>query len=386
MINRNRIKERFISLAVIGSESRKEARLARKLKKDLERMGAAIFEDAAAQQVGSNCGNLIARFGKRAPFLMLNAHLDTVRPGEGVKPIVDGDIIRSDGTTILGADCKSGLTAILEALESLTEDGIKPSGIEVVFTISEEIGLLGAKHLDYKSIKSKCGFALDTSNPDVVVTSAPAANRITIDIFGVESHAGVAPEKGISAALIAAEALKSMKLGRIDFETTANIGIIEGGTASNIIPGYMKLTGEARSHNMLKLARQTKDMLKAVETAAKNASKKIDGKLVKPKFIAEVKADYPAMRVKENSSIMRLLDGASKRISANICAVAGSGGSDANIFNSRGIETVIIGTGMTDVHSRRESVKISQMEKSARLIRACIEEWMTRGSVSKKMV
>ena len=164
-----------------------------------------------------------------------------------------------------------------------------------------------------------------------------------------------------------------MKLGRIDRETTANIGIIEGGSAANIVPGKVRLQGEARSHNKSKLEKQTRHMINAVERAAKKAAKKIDGRIMKPRVESEVNPDYPAMKIKQNAPVLKMVNAAAKRVGMKMSTKAGSGGSDANIFNGMGIQTIILGTGMTDMHSTRESVKIGDMVKAAKLVRACIE-------------
>jgi len=376
VIEKERLKKLFLSLVRLSSESLSERLIAHHLKAQLESLGAAVVEDRAASAVGGNCGNLIARFGTRGPFLMLNSHMDTVRPGRNVQPVVKGDIIRSDGRTVLGADCKSGIAAIMEALESVREDRGVIEGIEVVFTVAEEVGLLGAKQLKRNAIKSKIGITLDSGDPYNVIIAAPAANRIMMDIHGFESHAGVAPEKGISAILIAAQALRAMKLGRIDHETTANIGIIEGGNATNIVPALVQLKGEARSHNTSKLERQTKQMIRAAETAAKKAAKNIDGKTMRPTVKIAVKPDYPAMKIKPNSPVMKVVKAAGVRAGLKLSTKAGNGGSDANIFNSIGIQTVILGTGMTDVHSTRENINVRDMVKAARLVRAAVDTFL----------
>jgi len=232
---------------------------------------------------------------------------------------------------------------------------------------------MGAKNIDRKLLKSKTGFALDSLRPETVIDSAPAANRIHIDIHGLESHAGMAPEKGISAVVIAADAVNSMKLGRIDSETTANIGLIGGGRATNIVPSHVSLSGEVRSHNKRKLETRTNSMIEAASKAAKKAARKIDGKIVTPHIEVKVRRDYPVMKVSRNSQIMKILRKAAKAENMEITVQPGGGGSDANIFNSMGIETIILGTGMTDVHSTRESIKISDMVKTAELLQTCVE-------------
>ena len=221
--------------------------------------------------VGGNVGNLIAKFAGTVPGsqpLLLSAHMDTVVPGEGIVPILDGDILRTDGTTVLGGDDKSGVAIICEVLRVIKENAIPCSAIDVVFTICEEAGLIGAKCLDVTSLRARTGLVLDSDSVGFLFTRAPAANRMEFRVHGLEAHAGVCPEKGINAIKVAAEGIAQMNLGRIDHETTANIGVIEGGMAVNIVPNQVVLKGEARSHDPDKLKRQTEHMQRCLEEAA----------------------------------------------------------------------------------------------------------------------
>src|SRR5918992_2161292 len=260
MINEERIKNLLLELVQIDSVSREERDVAERIKRICEEMGAEVEIDDAGEKVGGNSGNVIARFPGTIPGaepIMMSAHMDTVVPGEGVKPIVEGDIIRSDGTTVLGGDDKSGCSVIIETIRCLQEQNIPHAPIDAVFSICEEVGLLGAKHLDMSKLKSRYGLVFDSDDPGFLFTKGPSANHMEWKVFGLESHAGVAPEEGISAIKIAAEAIAEMKLGRIDEETTANIGVIQGGKATNIITNFVLLRGEARSHDEDKLNKQT---------------------------------------------------------------------------------------------------------------------------------
>src|SRR5918992_4768604 len=260
MINEERIKNLLLELVQIDSVSREERDVAERIKQICEELGAEVEIDDAGQKVGGNSGNVIARFPgtiSGAEPIMMSAHMDTVVPGEGVKPIVEGDIIRTDGTTVLGGDDKSGCAVIIETIRCLQEQNIPHAPIEAVFSICEEVGLLGAKHVDVSRLKAKYGIVFDSDDPGFLFTKGPSANHFEFKIYGLESHAGVAPEQGISAIKIAAEAIAKMKLGRIDDETTANIGVIQGGEATNIITNFVLLKGEARSHDEDKLNKQT---------------------------------------------------------------------------------------------------------------------------------
>src|SRR5256714_12292702 len=281
MINQERIKNLLLELVQIDSVSREERDVAERIKKICEELGAEVEIDDAGAKVGGNSGNVIARFPGTLPgaeSIMMSAHMDTVVPGEGVKPVIEGDIIRTDGTTVLGGDDKSGCAVIIETIRCLQEQKIPYTPIEAVFSICEEVGLLGAKHLDVSKLKSKFGIVFDSDDPGFLFTKGPSANHMEFRVHGLESHAGVAPEEGISAIKIAAEGLAAMKLGRIDSETTANIGEIEGGMATNIIPNLVAMKGEARSHSEEKLEAQTQHMKKCLEDAAAKYQVTVEGK------------------------------------------------------------------------------------------------------------
>src|SRR5215213_7179014 len=210
MINQERIKKLLLELIQIDSVSREERDVARRIKQLCEEMGAEVFVDDAGEKVGGNTGNVIARFPGTIPSaepIMMSAHMDTVVPGRGVKPVVEGDIIRTDGTTVLGGDDKSGCAVILETIRCLKEQNIPHTDIEAVFSICEEVGLLGAKHLDVSKIKSRYGIVFDSDDPGFLFTRGPSSNHLEIEVHGLESHAGVAPEQGISAIKVAAEAI-----------------------------------------------------------------------------------------------------------------------------------------------------------------------------------
>ena len=232
MINRQRLSGEFARLAAITSPPLREGAVARYLAERLAALGAEILFDRADQATGGEIGNLIAFFpaaGKDGDPLLLSVHMDTVEPGGEVVPVLIDGVFTSASGTILGADDKAGIAELIEALEVIREQAIPRGPLEVVATIAEEIGLVGAKHLDFSLLRARHGFALDTTGMGHMVLRAPAANRIRVEILGREAHAGVAPEQGVSAIRTAALALAEMRLGRIDQETTANFGKIEGG-------------------------------------------------------------------------------------------------------------------------------------------------------------
>lgn len=377
MINPERISAEFARLAAISSPSRREGAISRYLVQRLEGLGAEVIVDDAGPRAGGESGNLIARFparGKEGAPLMVSVHMDTVEPAEGVVPVLKDGVFTSAGETILGADDKAGIAEIIEALEVVRESAIPHGPLEVVVTICEEIGLLGAKLLDPALLRAKRGLALDTSGVDLVIHRAPCANKLRFEIQGLEAHAGIAPEKGISAIEVAARAIAAMPLGRIDAETTANIGTINGGQATNIVAKKVVIEGEARSHDAAKLARQTETMVNCFEQAAKAAAREVDGVLVTPEVRTEVLSDYPQMHVPRQAGILTLIEAAAARLGRSIEVKAAGGGSDANIFNSHGIETVILGTGMTNVHTVNESVRVDDMVQVAQLLVEIIRE------------
>ncbi|MGE4492098.1 MAG: M20/M25/M40 family metallo-hydrolase [Syntrophotalea sp.] len=371
MVNVERLKKEFARQAGIASPSFREGEISRYLVERFRSLGMSVVMDDAGSAIGSESGNIIARLpasGKDCEPLLLSAHMDTVVPADGVRPVLVDGIFRSAGDTVLGADDKAGLAEIVEALEIVKEQGVPHGIIEVVVTVCEEKGLLGAKHLDYSKVVSRRGLALDTSGTDRVINTAPAANKMRFVITGRESHAGIDPEKGVSAIVAAATGIAAMRLGRIDYETTANIGTIQGGSATNIIPRQVVLEGEARSHDPAKLQTQTEHMLACLRDAAQASARSIGGEQVSVSVETQVVSDYPCMAVSPDADILQLVERAARQLDRVVALCDGGGGSDANIFNAHGIETVIIGTGMTDVHTVAESVHVADMVRVTELL------------------
>ncbi|HYY98493.1 MAG TPA: M20/M25/M40 family metallo-hydrolase, partial [Pyrinomonadaceae bacterium] len=321
MINQERIKNLLLELVQIDSVSREERDVAERIKAYCEGLGAEVFIDGAGEAVGGNTGNVIARFPGTLPSaepIMMSAHMDTVVPGRGVKPIVEGDIIRTDGSTVLGGDDKSGCSVVIETIRCLQEQNIPHAPIDAVFSICEEVGLLGAKHLDMSKVRAKYGIVFDSDDPGFLFTKGPSADHFEIKIYGLESHAGVAPEQGISAIRIAAEAISAMKLFRIDDETTANIGVIRGGEATNIITNLVTLKGEARSLDDAKLEAQTAHMLKCLKDAAAKYEVTVDGVTTKARVESHVTREYHAMDVSDDSRVVRLVKEAAARMGLDV--------------------------------------------------------------------
>jgi tripeptide aminopeptidase len=370
MINQERIKNLLLELVQIDSVSREEREVAERVKQICEELGAEVFIDDAGSKVGGNTGNVIARFPGTIPDaepIMMSAHMDTVVPGRGVKPVVEGDIIRTDGSTVLGGDDKSGVSVIIETIRCLVEQNIPHAPIDAIFSICEEVGLLGAKHVDMSKVRAKYGIVFDSDDPGFLFTKGPSANHFEFKIHGLESHAGVAPEQGISAIKIAAEAIAAMKLGRIDEETTANIGAIQGGEATNIITNLVTLKGEARSLDDSKLEAQTAHMIKCLEEAAARYEVTVEGVTTKARVESEVTREYYAMDVSDDSRVVKLVKEAATRMGLDVKTLASGGGCDANIFNKRGIECANLGTGMRAIHTVKEWLDVKDMYASAEM-------------------
>jgi len=376
MINSQRLAQRFKAFVEIDSLSRQEKDVAVELEKILTAMGATVCYDTAGEQVGGNCSNLVARFKGTidAEPIFLCGHMDTVGPGKGIKVQFEDGIFRSDGTTILGADDKSALAIILEVMDVVLENKIDYPPVEIIFTICEEIGLLGAKYFDYSLMDSKFGYILDSNDTKGIVTKAPAANKITIKIYGKAAHAGVAPENGINAIMIASKAISELSLGRIDEESTCNLGIIKGGVATNIVPEFVEIHGEARSHDVEKLKTITDNIVTAFYTAAEGFKNRLDfpgsdfiGSDL-PRIETIVENDFPHTNIPEDHKAIKLARKAADNLGISLASKTIGGGADANIFFGKGIVAGVLGTGMTDVHTLNESIAIKDMENSANLV------------------
>lgn len=369
MIDRKRLAETFKFLVQIDSVSKEEGVIANEINKILESMGAETFVDNAGDKIGGNSGNLIAKFkgNTQAPPLLLNAHMDTVEPGRGVTAVLENGTFTSDGTTILGADDKSAIAILLETLNILKENDLQHGPLELVFTVCEEIGLQGAKHLDLSAITATYGFALDATDTEGIVTRAPSANHLEFTVHGKDAHAGAAPEKGINAISLASKAIAKLELGRIDQETTCNIGIIEGGIATNIVPNLVKVKGEVRSHDEEKLNKITNEIVFSFNEVIENY-KKMNPNDELPRVDINIKKDFPRTHIPDDHPVIKLATRAAENLGRKMKTKTTGGGADANIFFEKGIFTGVLGTGMRDMHTVRESVKLDDMVRTTELL------------------
>lgn len=366
MINSQRLSRRFIQLAQIDSESRHEAQVAAEIEKMLIRMGATVCYDRAKEKTGGDCSNLVAKFAGNRPVppMFLSGHMDTVVPGKGVRVGFENGIFTSDGTTILGSDDKSAIAIILEVMDVVSENHLPCPPVELIFTVCEEIGLLGAKYFDLSLIDAKFGYILDSTDTEGIVTRAPAANKIFIQVHGRAAHAGAAPEKGVSAIYAAARAISQLELGRIDSETTCNLGLITGGMATNIIPEKVEIKGEARSHDPEKLDAVTRKIV----TTFENTARKLQGEDTVPWVDIVVEQDFPNTHIPEDHDVVVLARRAAANLGRTLESKTIGGGADANVFFGKGVAAGVLGTGMTDVHTVKESIALKDMEETARLV------------------
>lgn len=374
VINRERLTATFIDLCEISSPSRKEGQIAARLIQIFKELGAdLIYVDGSATNTGSETGNLIIRFDGNMPDrdgFFLSCHMDTVGPCADVKVVRTGKILTSAGDTILGADDKSGIAAIIELITLLRENNTPHPMIEIIITTCEEIGLLGAKHLEFDKITSPFGYALDSSGIDHVVVGAPAANRLKVEIKGLAAHAGLCPEDGINALTLAVQALSQIKTGRLDDESTCNFGLIEGGVATNIVPALVTLRGEIRSHSPEKLDRYTEEITQLfVDTVQQWPSSSENGERL-PAVSFEIFDDYPALSVAPDSPVIRKVKKAAAIAGRELNYINAGGGSDANIFHGHGFPTAIIATGMNKVHTVNEEINLDDMVGLTELLHA----------------
>jgi tripeptide aminopeptidase len=371
MIDALRLKEEFIELASIASPSRREGRIARRLEAILKHMGASVEVDDAGEKVGGDTGNLLARFPGNvpgAPPFLLSGHMDTVGPAEAVHPVVEGDVVRTDGTSVLGGDDKAGVVAILEAIRVLRERAIPHGDIEVVLTICEEYGLLGAKNFDTARLRATRGLVLDVDGVCELITRAPAANRLTVTVHGLAAHAGICPEQGMSAIRIASEAIAVMRLGRLDPETTANVGVIQGGLAGNIVPAVATVRGETRSLDPEKLEAQTVHMRRCFEEAAARHSVRVGDREYRARVETRVDHQYSRLEIRDDAGIVRLVRRAAAATGRTCATRSTGGGSDANVFGERGLEVANLACGMREIHTVNEWVDVRDLVLTAGLV------------------
>ncbi|MCW8333792.1 M20/M25/M40 family metallo-hydrolase [Vibrio paucivorans] len=360
-INQQRLVDHFFQLIQIDSESRYEKQIAETLAEQLGEMGFTVHKLPVPEEV-SNGFNVYARLdGKLDDSIVLSCHMDTVTPGNGIEPIIEDGIIRSKGNTILGGDDKSGIAAIMEAVRCIQAENLDHKTIELAFTVHEEGGLFGSEHFDMSYIQASKAIVLDTGGPiGTIVNAAPGQQKIVATIKGRPAHAGLAPEEGISAISVAADAITQMNLLRIDEETTANIGVVEGGQATNIVMPELKIVAEARSLNDDKLTKQVDHMIETFQAAATKHGAEVE--------IESTRA-YNAFVIADDHPHIQEVKASFEAIGAEPFTKGTGGGSDANNFNAKGLTTVNISTGMAKVHTTEEYIAIDDMVKVTEFVK-----------------
>lgn len=361
MIDGKRLLDTFLEYVRIDSETLNEREMADRLTADFRSVGCQVWRDDAGAAIGSNGYNVYARLtGDSADEPMLfSAHMDTVKPGNGIEPIVRDGVVYSAGDTILASDDKSGVAGIVEALRTITERQLPHRTIEVMISIAEEGGLNGAKHGNYSTLTAKKAVVLDSSG-DVgeIITVAPGQIKIEATVTGKAAHAGIAPETGVSAIQAASAAIAEMKLLRIDEETTANIGTFSSEYATNIVPDRAVVKGEARSRSVEKLKAQGEHMRNCLQEACDRYGATLE---------CVVETAYLSFAYADDDPFVREVREACARIGVEATTKATGGGSDANIMNHNGIRALVLATGMDKVHTTDERITIHNLEDVSRL-------------------
>ncbi|MCX7918673.1 MAG: M20/M25/M40 family metallo-hydrolase [bacterium] len=362
-LNRTRLLETFVDLVKIEGKSKSERNVADYIKLQLQKVGLTGTEDDTGSKIQGNCGNLVYHLpavAKDIPRWLLLVHMDTVVPCAGVNPVIKDDTVYSSGDTILGADDRAGIAILIELARVIREYNLPHNEVWLVFTVAEEVGLLGATHLDIEPINVDYGLVLDSSgNAGRITVRQPTAITLDATFIGKSAHAGVCPEDGISAIQMAAWAISQMPLGRIDPETTATIGLISGGTARNIIPEKTEIKGGARSHNETKLIQQIALMKKCIEDAAGKYGGSVE---------ITTTESFKRFAFEENHPLVQHLICAGKDVGLTPVLESTGGGSDANVINQKGIPTVSLTVGYQNAHTTRECISISELSKSAEWI------------------
>lgn len=341
----------FEDLCLVNAPALQERESVEWTKRYLDQIGLEYWEDDAGQKIGGNANNLIVKLpgnDSNAPRIFLSAHFDTVEPTAGLKIGERDGIYFSESDTILGADDKAGMAPAIEAVHCIKEQDIPHGDIYLLLCVAEEIGLKGAFACDIQELGLDFGYVFDTGPPvGSFVNHVGTHAKLNVKFVGKPAHAGKDPEHGISAIHAAGMALSKMRLGRIDEETTANVGLIQGGTATNVVPAEVQIRAEARSFSSEKLDAQVKHMVECFEQGAKQLGANV---------IIDVQTAYDGYHVDEDSVVVKRGLSAAKRLGWEFPLRSTLGGSDANAFNLNGTPTIVCGTGMKEIHTHDENV------------------------------
>jgi tripeptide aminopeptidase len=357
----------FTELAAIASPPGEERPVADRVLKYLRDLNLEPSEDEAGPQIGSTMGNVLARIDPTAEGtpVFLCAHLDTVPPEGPIEPVVTDGLVRNAAGTILGADNKAAVAVMLEGARRVLAEGRPHAGLELLFTPKEEVGLLGAGAFDQSRLHARVGFVYDQAAPiGEIVLGAPHSHSMEVRYHGRAAHAGMYPEEGRSAIAAAAKAIADFRLGRVDEETSTNVGVIEGGTAGNVIPEWCRFVAEARSHDERKLADVVREMMETVAFAATVAECDVE---------TEVHKSYSGYRFRRDDHPVRLAARALESCGYQPRLELTGGGADANVFNERGLQCVNLANGMANIHTPEEEISVADLESMVEVTLALIE-------------
>lgn len=352
-MNSKRLLERFLRYIACDSESRKEGKFCELVETDLKAIGFEVSRDEVGARCGSDGWNLFATLPGVGEPLLFSAHMDTVSPGVGIRPVMENGVIRSSGDTILGADDKSGIVAILEAAQSILEQGVEHRPVEVLFSICEELGLLGSKNADYSRIKSKEAVVLDSGTNGSVINQSPSNTHLYITVNGKSAHAGVAPDKGIHALKAAAKAISMIDCGFVDEHTVMNIANMLSPGKTNVVPDRATFDMEIRSFDKALLEAH----IARVEETVKAACQEYGATY-------EITREdlFDALHVPEGSPLLKRLLEAYGALGVELTVEKTYGGSDATWLFQNGIDALNVGTGMTDAHALSEHIAVKDLE------------------------
>ena len=362
MFNKERLLNTFCDYVRIDSESTHEKAMAERLIADLTKLGCEIYIDNSMEQTKSDIGNLYCTLPGTAPGepLILSAHMDTVAPGVGVEPVIEDGYIYSKGNTVLGSDNKAAVAAIMEVFRTLAEQNLPHPTLQAVFTVAEELHVVGANHLEYDKLVAQRALVLDcTGDVGTVITQAPGLVELSATVTGRSAHAGIAPETGISALQTAADAISRMKLLRVDHDTTANLGTCSCHYSTTVVPEQVYLQGEARSLDPDKLEQQVQHMRQCLEDACKKFGAVLD---------CHTTPCYYPFTIPHDDSFLGEVHTACGRLGLPFSVTSSGGGSDANCFNRHGVKALVLGIGMERIHSTRERISIQNLENLAALV------------------
>jgi tripeptide aminopeptidase len=358
----------FTELAAIPSPSGTERAVADRVYEELRALGLEPEVDDSGASVGSDCGNVYARIEptKAGTPIFFCAHFDTVVPTGPIEPVIEDGIVRNAAGTILGADNKATVAAMLVAAATILRENRLHAGVELLFTPKEEVGLLGASAFDQTRLQAQLGYVYDQAAPvGQIVLGAPTQRSLHVRFHGRAAHAGMVPEEGRSAIAAAARAIAELRLGRLDDETTANVGTIAGGTARNIVPEWCSFEAEARSHDDRKLQDLVQEMLDSITFAAQAADCEVE---------TQIEETYRGYRFRREDVPVRLAADALRAVGVEPTYALTGGGADANVFTARGVPCVNVANGMAEIHTPDEHVAVADLERMVAFTLALVEE------------